>query len=341
MSSLTGRSKHFVVAGLIACLLVLTIFLVLWERRRRQSTASDSRQKATPAERIASMPVITLQVNHTSQLTVYQGTPLILMVGIANDRARIAAAQDVSDQVYLAELQGAAARGEASPQRVQAVRARLENKPAIDSIKVGDETASWDSFVHFAQQLPDGTQQSLPWTVTLSAAPKGKSLTLDAKNDAEVDYLLAPSAASQLAVGEYQIRAVMEVSAEARLSEDHWRGRVASEPVRLTVLEKPAHLIAAEEQEWNLDFARYYQKTNDPAQALKQAQKVLAANPRSIPAHILIGEVKEGQGDLRGALEAYQIAEADFYEQYPNSYEAPLYLVYKASDLLGRLRQSQ
>ena len=54
--------------------------------------------------------------------------------------------------------------------------------------------------------------------------------------------------------------------------------------------------------------------------------------------HIRIGDVKEAQGDLRGARQAYGKAKRLFDEQYPKSYEDPLFLIQKIADLDARLR---
>lgn len=83
----------------------------------------------------------------------------------------------------------------------------------------------------------------------------------------------------------------------------------------------------------DLQFARYYQKANEPVQALQWAQKALTVNGTSIPAQVIIGEGKEKQGDPQGARAAYQAALAEFYRQNPKSYEEPLYLIYKTANL--------
>lgn len=65
---------------------------------------------------------------------------------------------------------------------------------------------------------------------------------------------------------------------------------------------------------------------------------MLTLNPSSIRAHILVGEARESQGDLKDALAAFETATAEFYRQNPDSYEAPVYLIRKTSSLMERLR---
>ena len=98
-----------------------------------------------------------------------------------------------------------------------------------------------------------------------------------------------------------------------------------------------ARLTRGDEEKLNLDLARYFSTTGDFGKTLEHARKALAANPKSIPAHILVGEIKERQGDPEGALAAYQKATTEFYKQYPDSYELPQYLIHKTSDLMERL----
>ena len=59
----------------------------------------------------------------------------------------------------------------------------------------------------------------------------------------------------------------------------------------------------------------------------------LAANPKLIRAEMIVGEAKEAQGDLSGARDAFAGAKRLFDEQYPKSYEAPQYLIYKIATL--------
>jgi len=76
----------------------------------------------------------------------------------------------------------------------------------------------------------------------------------------------------------------------------------------------------------------------DLAQALQEAQKALAANPHSVFAYVLVGELSEAQGDLQGALGAYEAALSEFCRQHPNGPAPPLLLVQKSAKLRARIR---
>ncbi len=107
--------------------------------------------------------------------------------------------------------------------------------------------------------------------------------------------------------------------------------------MKLSIREKPSRLAGADEDKPDLDFATYYHTVSNVSEALGYAQKALVSNPNSIPAYILVGDIKEAQGDLRGALTAYRKAKHEFCQQYPNSSEPPLYLIYKTSSLMNKL----
>jgi lipopolysaccharide biosynthesis regulator YciM len=87
----------------------------------------------------------------------------------------------------------------------------------------------------------------------------------------------------------------------------------------------------------NPQFAVHFPAANDLGRALLAAEETLKANPNSIFAHILIGELKEAQGDFRGALESFQAAESEFHRQYQPSCEPPAYLLCKSAKLRKKL----
>lgn len=88
----------------------------------------------------------------------------------------------------------------------------------------------------------------------------------------------------------------------------------------------------------NSHTANLLGKASDLNPALREAQKALAANPHSIFAHILVGDLLEAQGDLARALAAYEAAQSEFYRQHPNGPAPPLRLVQKSAKLRAQIR---
>jgi tetratricopeptide (TPR) repeat protein len=128
------------------------------------------------------------------------------------------------------------------------------------------------------------------------------------------------------------------VPAGGNLPAELWRGRVRSGPVKLKILPAPAELSPEEQSQMSMEKAEFFAASGDWPSALASAQAVLAANPKVIRAHIIVGEAKEAQGDLAGARDSFAAAEGQFYEQFPNSYDAPQYLILKIATLEERLK---
>jgi lipopolysaccharide biosynthesis regulator YciM len=107
--------------------------------------------------------------------------------------------------------------------------------------------------------------------------------------------------------------------------------------VKLTIATKPAQWTVAEYEQLNIRFARYYQADHELTEALQAAQKALKANRHSIPARILAGELQEAQGHAKDALASYETTLAEFWTQYPHSYEPPVFLIYKSNQMRQKL----
>jgi tetratricopeptide (TPR) repeat protein len=248
-----------------------------------------------------------------------------------------AASANQGNQAYAARLEAAVKRGEKPADLAEQQLAWLRQPVPVRSVELGDQTTGWEQFIHFLELTPEGKQVPLPWTLRLLSSPKEKTLTLDATVTAQLDYALEPEVAAGITPGDYQVVAVIEVPPQAYLQPDRWRGRVESQPDKLSVKARPARLEPAEQEKLELDLAGYFSVVGDPGRALDHAQKALAANPHSIRAQTIIGESKEAQGDLQGALTAFQTATGEFYRQHPHSYEAPLYLIGRTEDILEKL----
>ncbi len=306
--------------------------------RARFAPASGTSQSASKIRETPLLPEIALQIDVQDELAASQGVPLVFTVTLANQQATNIELENESNELYLKRVESRIQQGKITAEKAAAVKAALSNPKKIPLIHLGDEGHAWDKFVHFERLGPDGKLQPLPWPLVQLAPPSANSIVVDAHATPSLDYVLEPDASAQVAPGEYQIVAVVEVPREASLAGDAWRGRAESEPVDLTITQSPARPAAADVERSQLQFAYYYQKRKDWGRALESAQKVLTAAPNSIPAQIVVGQVKEAQGDLNGALKAYQVAEQGFYQQYPNSYEAPLYLIHKSEELADKLK---
>lgn len=328
--------RKVALALLFATFVGAIVFGFLHWLRRPQPTGSEETPNVSTRE-LPPAPEVALQIERESELRVWSGEPLIFSVMLANPRAMNAALENEANQALVREIEAGIAAGKIAPQSAEPRLARLRSLAPVQSVRLGDEVTSWNDCVHFFLLRPDRKREPLPWNLRLVAVPETKALSLGDTETAQLDYLLDTAAADQIAPGDYQVLATVETSAGSSGAADSWHGRVESEPVKLSVVQKPTHMAPAEEETTDLHFARYYQAAQDWPHARTFVEKALVANPDSIPAHTLNGEVREAQGDLPGALKAYQLAESNFHKQYPHSYEAPLYLINKIDAVTEQL----
>jgi len=253
----------------------------------------------------------------------------------------IAEAQEASDRVYIQRLRASADRGEMPRERVEAEIARKELAPEVSVINLGEDAASWDSFLQFSQQLPDGTLRPLTWTTKLAQPPVAKRVMLTAQAEAELTFAVDPSLAAQIAPGEYAIVAALNVPASSSVTPGTWTGRAESDPVKLIIQDRPVRLSAGDEEILDLHYSNYFYALANFGEAATRAEAALKLNPHSIPAAIALGEAKRAQGDLAGALEVFQKATAESYRQNPNAYEPPTLLLSRISDIEAQMQGAQ
>lgn len=311
---------------------------------RRSQPSSSSGPPSQPlslvqaeAQDVPPLPDVSLQIGAAHELEVFQGTPLIFSVRVANQRAANAASLVQAHQIHLSLIEEQLAKKEISSSDAQAMREVWRQNPDIKVVRLGTGDQSWETFLHFEAGSAGGKPERLNWTMQMVTPPQPKSLTLDATSTAQLDYVLTPDAAAQVPAGEYSVIAVLEVSAAATLPQDLWRGRVASQPVKLKISSIPAKPSPTEKAAMNMQRAEYFSTIKNWNNALASAQAALVADPHLIRAEMIVGEAKEAQGDLSGARDAFVSAERLFNEQYPNSYERPQYLIHKIATLDERL----
>jgi hypothetical protein len=339
------RRYLLVVGGIILLTAALLFFALQAHWRGRSSFGSGA--SSAPSPRAAKqwelplVPDVALQIsdNDGDEISVYQGTPLVFSITLGNPRARSAVLQNRANELYRSSVEAKVSRGKISRQQADHMQATLQRRE-VPVIQLGQENAAWPQFLHFVLLQSDGKEEALTWPLQLANAPTSNSVSLDEKTTPQVTYFLDPSAAAQVQPGNFLIAAVLEVKNGGTLAPGSWHGRVESEPVKLTVQPRPSRLAPGEEETLNLQFAHYYKAASDLAQMLQYAQKALKAVPDSIPAEVLVAQVKEAQGDFRSAFESYQQAEREFYSQHPKSYEPPAYLIYKSIELRRKLKSS-
>jgi len=330
----------FVVALLIAGGIALHMSHPGWWRRlsnRHLELAGHSVKAIMLEPTWPAIPDAFLQINGRREAIVFQGAPLILSVRLANQRAMNADLQNKANEAHQKEVQTTSARGNVPKEKTELALASFAKPLKIPSVTLGGEQTGWEQYLHFVLQEDARNSKALSWPLKLITVPPQKTLVLDQKNTAQLDYALAPESAAGLGLGQYYIVAVVEVPGDSNLAADRWRGRVESGPVELTIKERPARMSREEEENASLNLAHFYLATGEFKHALEDARKVVALNPNSIPGYILVGRAQEKLGDPRAALAAMDKALHEFYRQHPHPDEPPAYLIRKSMELRKKL----
>lgn len=294
--------------------------------------------EAVPEEYVyVAEPHISLRINGKHDPVIYPGTPLLLSVRVANQRAMNAALLNHAHEVRHAALLEKLSQGKAGKEDVDGVPASLQKEIPIKDVELGREGLPWMNSVHFNQRTADGQEIPLPWELEKIGPATDQKLVLDASKTAELDFALGPTTTANLAAGEYVVVAVLEVKADVQLPSTQWRGRVETEPVTLKVLPQAKKLSPPEVVSTELDYVSYFLATHQGAMALIHSHKAVAASPTDINANIAMGDSKAMQNDLPGALEAYETARREFYRQHAEAYERPALLLSKIYDLRARM----
>lgn len=332
--------------AVLAVVILLILAMIFWGRRLlHQDTPSGSVQLPgnisvadLEAQEAPPLPDISLQIGNELELDTYQGIPLIFTVRLANQRAANLEAENRSRRESIAVIQEKAAKGEISKDKAEIMLALARQTQEDKPVQIGNHNQGWEQFIHLEARTSGGNFSRLQWPIAALSVPESKSVLLNASSVAEIQYALPPDAARQIAVGNMEVISVLEVPEGAGSTPGGWSGRVESVPVQLNIRQSPAKPSPAEGGIINLQTADYYAARGEWPSVLTYADKAVVSDPKLIRAHMRVGDAKEAQGDLKGALEAYQKALKLFYEQYPDSYDGPQFLIHKISELDAKLK---
>ncbi len=331
------RGKLVITVGVL--ILAVAASTIFFSRRSTAPPAGPGTSGVSPGPAAPSPPVepaLALEIDTAKQVELQQGTPFVFTVRISNPRAANAAAANQLNAQVVDDLQQRVARGELTAVAAQPMLEAVRASEPVEAIRAGTDARGWETFLHF-ERVADGGSALLDWPLTLVATPESRSVTLDATSVAKVQYAVSPQAAAQIQAGTYQVVAAFEVPAGLDLPAGTWRGRVVSRPVTIVMAAAGAQPPGGDQGNANLRRAEYFKVIGDWASAAQAAQAALNQNPQLIGAQIVLGNAREAQGDLVGARDAYVRARRLFYEQQPNSYEAPEYLDVKIAELNQRI----
>ena len=108
-----------------------------------------------------------------------------------------------------------------------------------------------------------------------------------------------------------------------------------SNKCRLTVKQESVPTGTSNSEEYLIDQAHNYFVCNDADNLLELAKSILKINDQSISGHTFLADAHYIKNNNQEALKSYKIALELFYNQYPDEYESPQYLISSINLLEG------
>lgn len=257
------------------------------------------------------------KANNKTSVTVFSDEPLVLLVAIFNDSAVAADSHNAPLRYKIRELEKKFKAGQMEEEEFKrAVEETEQNMLKVRIYRLGGPKG-WPQFIKF-QALSENTWRDVNWPLKLSIFyPANQVVDLDASTSCYVEYGLDPEDPER-PIGKFQVKALTEIVKDKT---------VESNVVTLNLLQKKMPKTERSKEENILNRAEYAYRRGLYKKAEEYVQSILKANPNSIPALNLLGNVKEKRLNLPAALSAYEKAFEEFNKQYPDSRESPTLII--------------
>ena len=264
------------------------------------------------------VPTVSLQVNEDLASTVPAGTPVWFTVAVNN----AAALNELSAAGALATRLAHVAPDAPDRRRLQS---DYDHRSRPAAITLGDAAHPWTDAVQLLTRDAQGGERALGIPVR-RLGPAPATQVLDAYTSARANF---GAAELDAASGAYSIVACLGQTGS-------WRGRTCSEPVRLTVQERPAHLPADRQSLADHRAGRLALLAGDVTGLEQAARRLLAADPADVEGHMYLGESHFLQNRREEALAQFTAARATFRRNHPNAAEPPRFLDARIGQLIGQ-----
>lgn len=259
------------------------------------------------------------RVNEEESATVYADEPLILSVAMVNDAAVYAASHNAPLKDQIQELERKFKAGQIEEEEFKRLVEEIEQSMMkVKVYRIGGPSG-WPQFIKF-QSLSEDTWEDVNWPLKLLIYhPDTQVADLDASTSCYAEFGLDPQDA-QRPKGEFQVRAMVEIVKGSDIE---------SNVVTVNLLQEKMPKAKTSEEETLLDKGRYAYKRGLYEDAREYIHKVLKANPHSLLALDLLGDIEQRRKDLSAALSAYEKALEEYYKKYPDTREPPRILLMK------------
>jgi hypothetical protein len=263
-------------------------------------------------------PSVGLHVNDGHSAEVAVGTPLWFTVGVNNAAAsnELSAAEDLAAR--LAHIPSKA------PSRAR-LQADYDRRSRPSTITLGDAAHPWTEAVQLLVRDAQGGERALSIPAPRMGAPAGV-VALDAYSSARANFGVPEVDA---APGAYSVVACLGRTGS-------WNGRACSEPVQLTVQERPARLAPDRQSILDRNSGRFAMLAGDAPRLEQAGNRLIAADAGDVDGHVYVGEALNLQGRWADALSEFTTARVYFHRSHPGAVEPPRFLDLRINQLLHR-----
>lgn len=264
---------------------------------------------------------LTLRVEHEQEKTVYRDQPAIFQLTVSDPYVTEAARWNDKVDEYLRELDSLLRLKRITSEYHNSER-EVANRSRRNTqvLSLGTPATGWAEQVELSFRSKDGRTKAGDVIVHLMPFPSvdnSISLTPDAHYDTH--FGISPEKMQTLPAGSYEV----VVSINGVLSEQVTL-EVRAEKMTAQVLATPEMLLY---------LGRYYLNDGNANRAFGYAEQLLKQNANSLDGMVLRAESRQMRGENTLALTDFERALTLFYQQEPNSYEAPSYILMSIASL--------
>ncbi len=253
-------------------------------------------------------------IDHQDSLQLYSDEPATLTVSVSNPALAFANNWNKEARSYLEELKQQLKDGDISEEAYE-----KEQKLVTDGMmkssesKIGSFSSPWASKVLFKVNNLSGKEVAIISLQLSNGSRPDAVAVLDEGSHHSAVYNLPSNTLTALSSGTYRIVASIE--------------DIESAPVQLQYQSNAIPDRVRNATPMQLKLGRYYLQEEDPIKAKEFAQRILKREPNSLDALVLRADSQLLSKNYKVALADYQKALDLFYIEFPDSYEAPEYLL--------------
>lgn len=252
---------------------------------------------------------ISLNANDVKEDSVYVDEPILFTITLSNQFAAYNLRHNREAQSYLDELKAQLSKGEIKQEYYDSETARVKaTMKKAEEAKVGSQEQPWAKQVQFVILKVEGDTSRMQ--LAPFQYPETKAAVVLNENTYEQ---AAYGIENKLGAGEYNIATRLQGA--------------TSDMVRLTVLPQKIPNDVLNSEAMLLHFGNYYSMLADNKKALEYASRAIVLFPNSVKAYLMRGDIYQRQEKWNESLADYETSLKLFYEQYPDSYEAPEYTI--------------